>query len=97
MPVGHIHPGCINGETCNPGRQPRPQYLEGFCLLCWSSLTAGQRRTAIWAGNIDREAARIERLEADAQPTEDLEVLELLRMLASMATFDGDRPFKDAA
>lgn len=97
MPVGHIYPGCINGTNCNPGLRPRPQYLEGFCLLCWSSLTAEQRRTAIWAGNIDREAERKECLEADAQPTTDWEVDELLRALADATTYDGPRNFKDAA
>lgn len=97
MPIGNIYPGCINGQDCNKGGQPRPQYLEGFCLMCWASLTPGQRETATWAGNIDREAARVEALEADTQPTEDWEVIELLNALEAMATFDGDRPWLDAA
>lgn len=93
MPVGNIYPGCIKGEDCNPGRQARPQYAEGFCWPCWASLTEVERCLAIWAGEVAREA---EKAEQDAQPTEDWAVDDLLRALASMDPFDGDRHFRDA-
>lgn len=85
MPVGNIYPGCINGDSCNPGRKPRPIYLHGHCWTCWASMPSDERRLLIWED------------EQDVEPTEDWEVDDLLRMLATMATFDGDRHFKDAA
>ena len=40
-------------------------------------MTAGQRETATWAGDIDREATQIEQLEIEAQQTEELDTDEL--------------------
>lgn len=60
-----------------------PARYHGRCTAHWMGLTALERKVLT-----DCEPE---------QPTEEYEVGELLRMLATMATFSDDRPFKDAA